>query len=61
MTTCKHCRREISAGAWPVHVSGGHRGKHRCDPGDSGLMYGYEAAPEGVECAYPCLGAEVTQ
>ena len=54
---CKHCGREISDHDWPIHLDGEYRGKHRCNPGDSGLMYGYEAAPEGAECEYPCLGA----
>lgn len=54
---CKHCAREISADTWAVHLTGGYRGKRRCDPDDSGMMYGYEAAPEGVECASPCIGA----
>ena len=55
--TCKHCGREISDTPWPVHLTGHYRGKHRCDPDDSGLMYGYEAAPEGTECTPPCVGA----
>ena len=58
MILCKHCGQGISKGDWPVHLTGGHKGKHRCDPGDSGLMYGYEAEPIGSPCKYPCVGFE---
>jgi hypothetical protein len=56
--TCKHCQKTISSDDWPVHTEGNYSGKHRCDPADSGLPYGFEAAPVGVPCSYPCLGAE---
>lgn len=58
MATCKHCDRPISDGPYPVHMAGDYSGKSRCCPGDSGLPYGYNAAPVGAECTYPCLGFE---
>ena len=56
MLTCKHCGREISDSIPAVHLAGSYAGKARCNPEDSGLMYGYNAEPTGAECAYPCLG-----
>ena len=56
MVTCKHCGRQISDSVPAVHLAGGHAGKMRCNPEDSGLMYGYNAEATGTECAYPCLG-----
>lgn len=51
---CKHCNRQISLG---VHIEGMNRGKQRCDPQDSGLIYGYNAEAIGDDCKNPCVGA----
>ena len=51
---CKHCGRPIEG---LIHLEGLYRGKMRCDPSDSGLQYGYNAEPIGVQCKSPCLGA----
>lgn len=58
---CKHCGREIKSedGRWYVHSDGGYRGKSRCNPEDSGLPYGYNAAPQGTACTSPCIGEGV--
>jgi hypothetical protein len=61
MIPCKHCRQPISeheTGA--LHLAGGYRGKQRCDPADSGLPYGYNAAAPDADCEKPCLGAPIT-
>lgn len=55
---CKHCGKQISDDDYAIHLEGDHKGKMRCCPGDSGMIYGYNAEPEGTECQYPCLGAE---
>lgn len=56
---CKHCGRGIAAvrerSGW-VHIDGGQNGLNRCHTDDSGLAYGYDAAPEGAECGRGCLG-----
>lgn len=60
---CKHCGRTIvqppgQSHGW-LHVSDeGYTGKGRCNPEESGLRYGYNGAPEGQPCEYPCLGAD---
>jgi hypothetical protein len=53
---CKHCGRALAA-AGNVHAEGNYRGKHRCDPDDSGLPYGYDGDPLGDDCSPGCLGA----
>ena len=40
---CFFCKRKITTGNYPVHTEGQYRGKHRCDPRDSGAPYGHEA------------------
>ena len=57
MPICKHCGQPISGPAPALHLAGDYRGKSRCCPGDSGLMYGYNAEPVGAACQPPCLGA----
>lgn len=37
-------------------LDNGHAGKSRCDPDESGLSYGYNAAPTGEPCSTPCIG-----
>lgn len=54
---CKHCRRLISDGEYPVHEEGNYSGKNRCDPGDSGLPYGYNAGRTAEPCDASCLGS----
>lgn len=55
---CKHCHRAIEfVNSGYVHIEGDNRGKSRCDPQDSQLIYGYNADPVGVECTGICLGA----
>jgi hypothetical protein len=54
---CKHCGHPITGDAYPVHAGGNNRGKQRCDPTDSGLIYGYNADPEGAPCNEICLGS----
>lgn len=56
--TCKHCGKELTSPHYQTHAEGNHRGKMRCDPDDSGLPYGYDAAPEGVPCDQICLGSK---
>lgn len=60
MKVCKHCGETIQSpnGLSFIHASGGYKGKHRCDPFDSGAPYGYNAEPDGEECSTHCLGAE---
>lgn len=60
MTKCKHCNLEITTtdGKHWRHVEGNHKGKIRCDPAASGLMYGYDAAPKEQPCSFACLGYE---
>lgn len=55
---CKHCGRAIKTGdGYHTHLlDSGHTGKSRCDPDESGLMYGYNAAPVGEPCSSPCIG-----
>lgn len=53
---CKHCGRPING---TVHTEGGQAGLQRCDPADSGLPYGYNAAPVGEPCRSPCIGATI--
>ena len=58
-TPCKHCGRAIAPGGNRYHVhllDSGYNGKSRCDPDESGLMYGYNAAPIGETCSSPCIG-----
>ena len=45
---CKHCGRLLIAPHYQTHAEGNYRGKMRCDPEDSGLPYGYNAAPDAV-------------
>lgn len=37
-------------------LDNGHTGKSRCDPDESGLPYGYNAAPASEPCSPPCIG-----
>lgn len=37
-------------------LDNGHAGKSRCDPDESGLLYGYNAAPASEPCSPPCIG-----
>ncbi len=54
---CKHCNRQIEyKGCGYIHCEGVNRGKARCDPQDSQLVYGYNADPVGAECSDICLG-----
>ncbi len=57
---CKHCGRTVlgtaGAGYYSHQIDGGHSGKSRCDPDESGLDYGYNAAPIGEPCSEPCIG-----
>ena len=54
---CKHCNRQIERVQTSyLHVEGLNRGKQRCDPNDSQLVYGYNADPVGAECSDICLG-----
>lgn len=58
---CKHCGRAIGAlveTAGYVHLDGGQRGLHRCNPNDTGLPYGYDADPVDAPCTLGCLGAK---
>lgn len=55
---CKHCGRRITDTVPASHVDGNYSGKQRCDPADSGRMYGFNAEPVGAPCVRPCLGAE---
>ena len=50
---CKHCLRQIKDGK---HTEGMNRGKMRCDPEDSQLVYGYNAEPSDEECGPTCMG-----
>lgn len=52
--TCKHCGEPIICGerGYWTHT----HGKSRCNPDVSGLIYGYNADPEGADCRMPCLG-----
>lgn len=54
---CKHCFRAVKGvdGSY-IHDEGLYRGKARCDPQDSQLVYGYNADPVGAECSPICLG-----
>jgi hypothetical protein len=54
---CKHCGQAITSNEYPVHATGNYAGKQRCDPDDSGLMYGYNADPEGAPCNAICNGS----
>ena len=47
---CKHCGKLLTEPHYQTHAEGNYRGNMRCDPEDSGLPYGYNAAPEGVPC-----------
>lgn len=57
---CKHCGRTVlgiaGAGYYTHQLDSGHSGKSRCDPDESGLSYGYNAAPRGEPCSEPCMG-----
>lgn len=57
---CKHCGRTVlrtaAAGYYAHQLQNGHTGKSRCDPEESGRMYGYNAAPVGEPCQQPCVG-----
>ena len=56
---CKHCGRntENIGDHYHVHIlDNGYQGKSRCDPDESGLDYGYNAAPIGEPCSEPCIG-----
>lgn len=53
---CKHCDRPLAENG--THAEGRQRGKNRCDSDDSGLPYGYDAAPVGEPCSHACLGYE---
>lgn len=55
--TCKHCGREISNDQFPVHLDGGYRWRHSCDPRDSNLPYGYAADAEDSACSVLCVGS----
>lgn len=59
MHICKHCFRAVKGvdGSY-IHDEGLYRGKARCDPQDSQLVYGYNADPVGAECSPICLGAK---
>ncbi len=65
MSECKHCGRTIHTGSPDrgyVHRGDwGGASKSRCDPDESGLPYGYNAAPVGEPCQWPCIGAEREQ
>lgn len=50
---CIHCGQ---AAKGYVHLEGGSRGLQRCNPGDSGLPYGYNAHRLGTVCKNPCKG-----
>lgn len=48
---CIHCKRPLRGPDGP-HAAGWYRGKQRCDPGDSGLQYGYNGhADDTLEAA----------
>lgn len=53
---CRHCQRPLLAPEYTLHAEGRYRGKHRCDPEDSRLPYGYNAHPPGQPCDPTCLG-----
>lgn len=57
---CKHCGRTIGDGderrGWVHRGDNGYTGLSRCDPGESGLPYGYNAEPIGQPCQTPCIG-----
>lgn len=55
---CKHCGRALTSPHFATHAEGNYRGKMRCDPEDSGLSYGYNAAPIYVSCDIACLGSK---
>lgn len=58
-SVCKHCGRAIVTtrprNGW-VHADGGQNGLNRCHSDDSGLPYGYDAAPVGEPCSMGCRG-----
>jgi len=51
---CKHCARPLAENG--THAEGRQRGLNRCDTADSGLPYGYDAAPIGTPCSHACRG-----
>lgn len=50
---CKHCYRQIDG---RVHAEGMAKGRMRCDPEDSQLVYGYNAEPTDADCGTTCMG-----
>lgn len=54
---CVHCGEPIHYNRAWGHVRGPGSRLQSCDTAKSGLPYGYNAHPEGVQCRYPCKGA----